>query len=259
VLLSLLIPGAGIFLGGNRKGGLAWWLALEAAVILGCILGTWEALPGLAAAVALLLARLAVWLAMLARSYVPVPRFPLKVWLAFALCATVWWSVQPRLVYRLARALSVASEGMAPTLGSGDRLLLSSYSYWFKAPKRGELVAFRTDHLPSWLVNPGQIYAKRVFALPGETLRVQQGILLVNGVPLRAGGQPFKLQEYRVPGSQFLREGADYVVPADTFFVLGDNLNNSLDSRYFGPVQRRDILGKLTKRYWPLRRIGDVR
>ena len=140
---------------------------------------------------------------------------------------------------------------MAPTLEDGQHIVAEKVSYRFHPPRRGDIVVLRLDE--------GQIEGsllKRVVALPGETVEVRDdGVFLC-----QPDGQCAPLDD---PNEMTVRIGEpeDPVrieIPADTFFVMGDNREHSTDSRTFGPVARRDILGKAWLTVWPLNRMSLV-
>lgn len=121
----------------------------------------------------------------------------------------------------------VEGESMLPTLADGDRLLVSRLAYRLAAPRRGEIVLLRD---PS---QPGFECIKRIVALPGEQVRLE-GLSVT--VAARDGGTP------SIPGATWRLGGAEY-------FVAGDNLARSHDSRAFGPIARSALLGMAWYRY----------
>jgi signal peptidase I len=142
----------------------------------------------------------------------------------------------------VAQPTLVRGYSMEPTLHQEERLLVEKLSYRFHAPQRGDIVVLKVAQEPIPLV-------KRVIGLPGETVEIRQGKVYVNGQHLDEpylGQTPYG----NMPARQ---------VPAGSVFVLGDNRNNSNDSRYFGVVPLDDIVGKAWLRYWPLDQIGLVR
>ena len=142
----------------------------------------------------------------------------------------------------VAQPTLVRGYSMEPTLHQEERLLVEKVSYRFHAPQRGDIVVLKVAQEPIPLV-------KRVIGLPGETVEIRQGKVYVNGQHL---DEPYLRQ---VPyGNMPARP-----VPAGSIFVLGDNRNNSNDSRYFGVVPLDDVVGKAWLRYWPLEQIGLVR
>ncbi|MGI6542163.1 MAG: signal peptidase I [Limnochordia bacterium] len=138
----------------------------------------------------------------------------------------------------------VQGSSMEPTLHHGERLMVDKVTYRFREPKRGEIVVFR---YPS---DTRRKFIKRVIGLPGDLVEVRKHLVYVNGVPLN---EPY------IKGPTY-RDFGPVIVPEDTYFVLGDNRNNSDDSRFpdVGPVPRRLILGRALFLYWPLTRISPI-
>ena len=132
---------------------------------------------------------------------------------------------------------------MAPTLEVGDRLLAWKFSYYFRSPRRGELVIFyppRSRRMP---------FVKRVVGLGGDVVELRRGQLFVNGKLIQ---EPYIVyRDYRSFGP--------YRVPAGHFFVLGDNRANSRDSRFFGAVPLRNLIGQPFVIYWPPHRFRFLR
>lgn len=134
----------------------------------------------------------------------------------------------------LVHAYSIPSPSMEPTLLAGDHILVTPYLRWIgAAPARGDVVVFRGDG--------GGAFVKRVAGLPGDCLEVRGETILVNGKPLEE-----RFLAYRVDNGSL----AASVLPEDRYFVLGDNREDSLDSRSFGPVERGAIVGKARLIFW---------
>ena len=134
----------------------------------------------------------------------------------------------------------VTGPSMEPTLRSGERLLINKFIYRFTEPGRGNIVVFHP------LARPREDYIKRVIAVAGETVEIRDGKVWVDGTALI---EPYiKEPTY----GQF----GPVRVPRGKLFVLGDNRNNSQDSRYkeVGLVSLKSVIGKAMLRYWPLRR-----
>ena len=129
---------------------------------------------------------------------------------------------------------------MLPTLHSGERLLIDKLTYRFRDPARGEIVVFRYPR------DPSHYFIKRIIGLPGDHVVISSGYVYVNGVRL--------VEEYT--SSLTLGSDREYVVPPGSYFVLGDNRNNSQDSRtpFVGYVPRSLIVGRAVLRYWPITR-----
>ncbi|OGV69900.1 MAG: signal peptidase I, partial [Lentisphaerae bacterium RIFOXYA12_FULL_60_10] len=129
----------------------------------------------------------------------------------------------------------VESISMEPTLIEDDFVLVYRLAYSLGEPERGDVVVFQyppeTNQVP---------YIKRIIGLPGDTIKVEAGQVFINGQPLE---EPY----LKVPTNR----GGEWVVPLGSIFVMGDNRNNSSDSRVFGPVPIEDVMGKALVVYFP--------
>ena len=144
----------------------------------------------------------------------------------------------------------IPASGMHPTIQVGDCVLMEGITYWFRAPQRGEVVVFRTKGIAA--LHSDDVYVKRIAGLPGDKLRIAEGRLYVNGQPAPPipGAGPY----VNATSSRFLRTARDeFLVPPESYFVLGDNSVNSADSRYWGTVPKPNVRGKIWFRYWPWR------
>ncbi len=133
---------------------------------------------------------------------------------------------------------SVPSSSMESTISPGNRLVALRWSYLFSEPKRFDIVVFKYPDDESTL------FVKRVIGLPGETVRVEDGTVFVNDKP--------------IDDAKYIKEppttnSGPYVVPENSYFMMGDNRNNSLDSRYWQNkyVKKEKILGKVFIKYFP--------
>ena len=135
----------------------------------------------------------------------------------------------------------VKGQSMEPTFENGDYLIIDELSYHFGGPQRGEVVVFKYPN------NTSQRYIKRVIGLPGETVEVQNGqVIIFND----KGSQILDESNYlsfhvQTPGD--IRIALD----KDEYFVLGDNRYASSDSRSWGVLPREDIIGRVVIRAWP--------
>lgn len=139
----------------------------------------------------------------------------------------------------------VEGESMLPTLQNNEHLLVYKLGARFAPPKRGQIIVFK---FPG---DPRKDFVKRVIGLPGDTVEITGGKVLVNGEVLR---EPYILEE---PFNDFPKTQ----VPPGTVFVLGDNRNNSMDSRYpaVGFVPFSNIKGQAVFVIWPLNHFGPIR
>lgn len=141
---------------------------------------------------------------------------------------------------------NVIGESMMPTLKDGDRVVIDKLSYRFTEPERFDIVVF------PYKKNPSLNYIKRVIGLPGDTIDIQEGKVLVNGETLDAAFGFDLVEDYG--------DNLPLTVPEGEYFVMGDNRNNSSDSRYadVGTISKSDMLGRAFWRIWPLSSIGKT-
>ncbi len=133
----------------------------------------------------------------------------------------------------------VVGDSMSPTLEDGDVLLLNKIHYKLFDVKRNDVVAIEYDD--------SKYLIKRVIGLPGEHIEYKDNILYING----KGYQETFENDLQTPDFNITSLGVDKI-PEDMYFVIGDNRDNSLDSREIGFISRNEILGKTTMKIWPL-------
>jgi signal peptidase I len=136
------------------------------------------------------------------------------------------------------KPFTIHQVSMQPTIHDGERVLVNRFVYHFRDPKRGDVVVFHSPVKDEDLV-------KRVVGVAGDRIEVKDGGLYVNGM---RQVEPY-LNEQVIQGAF-----PETTVPSGSVFVMGDNRNNSLDSRIFGPVSRKAIVGRAFAIYWPLNR-----
>ncbi len=137
----------------------------------------------------------------------------------------------------------VSGECMEPHLYTGERVLANKLSYRLGGPARGDIVIF------DYPKDPREVYVKRVIGLPGETVAMQAGQIVINGTPLL---EPYKT--FAAHGDMAAR-----TIGPNEYFVMGDNRDVSDDSRYWGDLPRRDIIGRAVACYWPPRQCQVLR
>lgn len=143
----------------------------------------------------------------------------------------------------VAQPVVVEGTSMVPQLNNGERLLVNKLIYYdiqkfhWGHIERGDIVVF-------WYPNdPNKSYVKRIIGLPGEVVEVRNGVVLINGSPLN---EPYLDLEY----NRVLPNNTAVTVNAHHYFVMGDNRDNSSDSRIWGLVPEKYIYGKAFFRYW---------
>lgn len=145
----------------------------------------------------------------------------------------------------------IPSKSMLPTLQVGDKILVHKVSHY--SPQRGDMVVFKVPDSAKLLEgqpnkNKAEFFIKRVIGEPGKIVRITNGVVYINNQPL----QEIYITEPPV------YEWGPMTVPADSYFVMGDNRNNSFDSHIWGFLQQSDIVGKAYKIYWPPERIQSL-
>ncbi len=145
--------------------------------------------------------------------------------------------------YFLIQPFYVKGASMEPTFEDHQYLIINEISYRFEQPKRGDVVVFRYPK------DPRQFFIKRIIGLPGETVEVREGKVYIyndeykNGVAIN--------ESMYLPNAVTAGGRQETVLAEGEFYVLGDNRSASLDSRSFGPVPQRLIVGKVWVRGWP--------
>ncbi|MBD2036208.1 signal peptidase I [Leptolyngbya sp. FACHB-321] len=141
----------------------------------------------------------------------------------------------------------IPSGAMLPTLQINDRLVIDKLAYRFRRPKRGEIVVFSpTQTLQKQ--NFHDAFIKRIIGLPGDKVQVKDGQVYINDQPMT--------ETYISDKPQY--KWGPAIIPPNSYFVLGDNRNNSYDSHYWGFVPRENIIGKATQRFYPFDRAGSL-
>jgi signal peptidase I len=159
----------------------------------------------------------------------------------------------------VAEARFIPSCSMFPTLEVDDRLIVDKVSYYLQTPQRGDIVVFDpTEELQKR--NYHDAFIKRVIGVPGDKVEFRSGQVYINNKVLTENyiqKQPIYNEQF-CNSEQFCENGQFKTVPPNQYLVLGDNRNNSLDSRFWGFVPREKIIGKAVLRFWPLNHMGGL-
>lgn len=139
----------------------------------------------------------------------------------------------------------VDGESMHPTFENYDYLIVDEALYRFQAPGRGDVVVFRYPQ------NPSLFFIKRIIGLPGETVSINRGVITIT----KPDGTKLALVEPYVVAEDATYT-KDVTLSADQYFVMGDNRPNSSDSRVWGALPRKDIIGRVDLRLLPLAHFG---
>jgi signal peptidase I len=164
-----------------------------------------------------------------------VVRDELIAWFKTLASAAVYATLIVTFGFQVAR---VEGLSMAPTLADQDRLIVNKFAYRLGSPRRGDIVML---YYP---LNPDKSFVKRVIAEEGDTVRIVDGRVFVNDVPMQ---DDFVPPEYRSHD-----DFGPTVIPEGYYFVMGDHRNNSSDSRHWGFVPKKYIIGKVQLRWWPI-------
>ena len=138
--------------------------------------------------------------------------------------------------------IRVEGSSMLPSLHHNNYVIVSRLTYRFGVVERGDVVVFEFPH------NKNEDYIKRVIALPGETIEISNGFVYINGQPIE---EPYI-------NAPLARDYPAVMVPQEMVYVMGDNRNDSSDSRRWGALSVEDIIGKAIFVYWPLSDFGMV-
>lgn len=140
----------------------------------------------------------------------------------------------------------IPTGSMIPTIAINDHLIINRVPFYFTDPKPGEIVVF----------HHGKELIKRVIAVPGDTLDIDDGNVYINGQLLDEPylNEPNSTYSFMMEDVKFPME-----IPEGKYFLMGDNRNNSEDSRYFGMIDRDAIYAKSWFRIWPLNRLGTLK
>lgn len=165
------------------------------------------------------------------------------------------------------QAFKIPTGSMRMTLIERDRILVNKYIYRrippkllaifnkyapiFKEPERGDVVVFRFP------LEPKRDFIKRLIGKPGETVKIENGFIYINGE--RIDSPPAIKQIYYYNQGDYGTGSEGTKIPKDFYFVLGDNSRYSQDSRYWGFVPRKYLLGKALVIYWPIKRIRIIK
>jgi signal peptidase I len=161
---------------------------------------------------------------------------------------TIVLTVLMFLVIRFAvQNFNIEGHSMEPSLHDQELILVDKWTYLFRAPTHGDVIVFIAPPQPS------QDYIKRVIAVPGDVITIQNTMVIVDGVTLKETYVDPKNQG-NMFSDKIIR---NMVVPPNDYFVLGDNRMGSSDSREWGFVPKQNIIGRAAIVYWPLQQNND--
>ena len=153
------------------------------------------------------------------------------------------------LIHFVGQRTQVSGSSMEPKLSNEDNLIVDKITYRFREPERYDIIVFAFRH------DERTFYIKRIIGLPGETVYIDEdGTIFINDEPLVEGYGKEVIED---PGRAY----SPITLADDEYFVLGDNRNNSSDSRSssVGNIKRDSIIGRAWLRIWPLDKFGLIR
>ena len=148
--------------------------------------------------------------------------------------------------YFLFQPFVIQGSSMEPNFYEADYLIVDELSYRFRAPERGEVVVFK------YPLDTSKRFIKRVIGLPGETVEIKSGNVVVTAVD----GTTMTLSEPYIPSNLKAPDMSSYKLGDGQYFVLGDNRPYSSDSQDWGELPKKDIIGRVEVRLWPLDQIS---
>jgi signal peptidase I len=182
----------------------------------------------------------------------PVPAAPAVVPHARTLRWELWLrdlfislAIAAFIIIFIYQPVKVEGTSMMPSLADHERIFVNKFVYRLEPIERGDIVVFRYPR------DPSQSYIKRVIGVAGDRIHIDGGQVYVNDQPLD--------EDYVPPAYTDVQSLQEMVVPAQSYFVLGDHRNMSRDSRDFGPVNQSYIYGKAVFGYWPMDKLGRLR
>jgi signal peptidase I len=156
-------------------------------------------------------------------------------WLRTLASAAVYAILIVTFGFQVAR---VEGQSMSPTLEDQDRLIVNKLAYRIGEPRRNDIVML---YYP---LDPDKSFVKRVIGEEGDAVRIVSGVVYVNDIPQRDEYVPMEFRSHDDWGPQ--------VIPEGYYFVMGDHRSNSSDSRHWGMVPKKYIIGRVQLRWWPV-------
>lgn len=162
----------------------------------------------------------------------------------------------------IVQAFKIPSGSMIPTFMVGDRIFVNKYIYGaripltelslpaVRQPKRGDIIVFISPETPK------KDFVKRLIATGGQKVEIRDGKIYVDGI---VADEPSIRSVYYYNEGDYGAEGRVIEVPKDNYFVLGDNSSSSRDSRYWGFVPKKNLLGRVALIYWPIHRMKIIK
>jgi signal peptidase I len=278
-VLSLLLSGSSHFLSGRKLAGVSWFVIVQFLFLVALVTTVSSSTASAMGITILWLVAVVVYVLMMIDSCRrPIQQVNPSMWAAFCLLVVAVPAVKIfAIVFWIGRPFLIPTASMQPTLMGnrisvegatlkGDHIIVDEWTYHFRPPVRGDIAVFRTDGISElerdrFRIPLNQYYVKRVVGLPGERVAVRASEIYINGQKV---ADP-KISDHISVGTNASPDLIGQMLPdkeiqlgAGEYFVVGDNLMNSLDSRYFGAIHRKFIMGRVSRIFWPPERGGAV-
>ena len=159
------------------------------------------------------------------------------------------------LIYAFVASVEVVSgSSMEPNFHTGERILIDKISPYYQPFKRGEIVVLTPPE------EDGKHFIKRIIGIPGDIIKINDcKVYISNGTDRFRLVEPYLSQDLCTGGGIAIKEGRSLRIGEGEYLVLGDNRAASVDSRFFGFVPKKDIIGRVIFRFWPLDKLGFIK
>ena len=146
---------------------------------------------------------------------------------------------------------------MMPAVSPGDHVVTEGVTFLIRKPQRGDIIVFKSKGLTA--LAPGEVFDKRILGEPGEHVRIAEGKLYINGLPMVVSNLLGEISYPLTEQLMKLNPQTEVTVPLGQYFVVGDNSTNSFDSRFWGCLPEKNIMGRIVFCYCPRQRAGFVK
>jgi len=151
----------------------------------------------------------------------------------------------------------IPTASMAPAVAPGDHVIMEGLTFLTRKPRRGDIIVFKSNGIPR--LQGGTKYDKRIVGEPGEHVRITDGKLYINDSPVVITNISGAISYPLTPQLESFHPQTDVIIPPGEYFVVGDNSTNSYDSRFWGCLPAKNIVGRIVFCYWPADRMGMVK
>lgn len=255
-LLSLLQPGLGHVYCGTWKGGIQFYVLSKVVGGLGLALLFWLPFPKVN--IVFFIICLVGMYGFILRKTVTLAKQegdsyilrPYNKWYFYLIILIAVWAgdslvIAPLTKTIIGKSYKIPAASMIPTLLIGDHILSDKMSFRFQEPQRGDIITFPYPE------DESKTFIKRIIGLPGETIEIVNKVVMINDMPLDDEAYTQRIDPGTIDGRISPRDNyGPEILPADSYFVMGDSRDQSLDSRFWGFVPRKKIEGKVNVIYW---------